>query len=127
VSSRAEDLRRRREALLAQVNVDRELVGAQHARIAAGLTRADGWLTVARRVTPAAAIGAVILGLVVGPGRIVRMLQAAAVPAWMLRQFFSRSANAGGATLRDTVLRLLSRRRRAEEPAEDADDARSMR
>ena len=114
MSSRAEELSRRREALLAQVNVDRELLGAQHARIATGLTRADGWLTVARRVTPAAAIGAVILGVVVGPGRIVRILQAAAVPALLLRQLFSRSADAGAMSLRDTALRVLSRRQRTE-------------
>ena len=114
MTSRAAELKRRREALLAQANVDRDLLGAQHARIAAGLGRADGWLTVARRVTPAAAIGAVVLGIVIGPGRIMRMLQTAAVPALLLRQLFSRSGDPGGMTIRDAVLRMFTRGQRAD-------------
>jgi hypothetical protein len=112
MTSRAAELKRRREVLLAQVNLDRSLLSAQHARIAAGLNRADGWLTVARRVAPAATLAAVVLGLVVGPGRIVRMLQTAAVPAMLLRQLFFRSAHPAGIALREAVLRLLGRQRR---------------
>jgi hypothetical protein len=112
MTSRAAELKRRREALLAQVNIDRRLVGAQHARIAAELHRADGWLSVARRVTPVAAVGAVILGLVIGPGRIVRLLQTAAVPALLVRQLLARSGDTGNLDLRDILLRMLGRRHR---------------
>lgn len=114
MTSRAAELKRRREVLLAQVNVDRSLLSTQHARIAAGLNRADGWLTVARRVTPAATIGAIVLGVVIGPARIVRMLQTAAVPAMLLRQLFARSADPIGIALRDAVLRLVGRTHRPE-------------
>jgi len=108
VSSRANELKRRREGLLAQVAAERRLLSDQHARIASGLGRADGWLTVARRVTPVAAIGAIVLGIVVGPGRIVRMLQAAAVPAMLIRQLFVNSPEPVSGRLR-SVLRLFRR------------------
>jgi len=108
VSSRADELKRRREGLLAQVAAERRLLTDQYARIAGGLGRADGWLAVARRVTPAAAIGAIALGIVVGPGRIVRMLRAAAVPALLIRQLLASSAQPASGGLRG-VLRLFRR------------------
>ena len=108
MSSHADELRRRREGLLAQVAAERRLLADQHMRIASGLERADGWLTVARRVTPAAAIGAIALGIVVGPGRILRMLQAAAVPALLIRQLLANSAVPTSDMLR-RVLRLFRR------------------
>jgi hypothetical protein len=108
VSSRANELKRRREGLLAQVAAERRLLTDQHARIANGVNRADGWLTVARRVTPAAAIAAIALGVVVGPGRIVRMLQAAAVPALLIRQLLASSGEPAISGLRG-VLRLFGR------------------
>lgn len=108
MSSRAAELKRRREGLLAQVAAERRLLTDQHARIANGLNRADGWLTVARRVTPAAAIAAIALGIVVGPGRIVRMLQAAAVPALLIRQLLASSGEPAISGLRD-LLRLFRR------------------
>ena len=108
MSSHADELRRRREGLLAQVAAERRLLADQHMRIASGLERADGWLTVARRVTPAAAIGAIALGIVVGPGRILRMLQAAAVPALLIRQLLANSAVPTSDMLRG-VLRLFRR------------------
>ena len=108
MSSRANELKRRREGLLAQVAAERRLLADQHARIANGLGRADGWLTVARRVTPAAAIGAIALGIVVGPGRIVRILQAAAVPALLIRQLLTSSAGPASDGLR-AVLGLFRR------------------
>jgi hypothetical protein len=86
VKSRAEELRQRREILLARVNAERRMVTDEYVRIAAGLDRAEGWLRLARRVTPLAAAGAIALGFIVGPSRIVRLLQAAAVPALLLRQ-----------------------------------------
>ncbi len=109
MSSRASELQRRREALLAQVDAERRLLVDQHARIADGLDRADGWLSVARRVTPAAAIGAIALGIVVGPGRILRMLQAAAVPALLIRQMLAKAPGSRGDVLA-SVLRLFDRR-----------------
>jgi len=108
VSSRADELKRRREGLLAQVAAERRLLADQHARIAHGLDRADGWLTVARRVTPAAAIAAIALGIVVGPGRILRMLQAAAMPALLIRQLLANSGEPAISGLRG-VLRLFRR------------------
>ena len=109
MSSRISELRRRREALLAQVDAERRLLVDQHARIADGLDRADGWLSVARRVTPVAAIGAIVLGIVVGPGRILRMLQAAAVPALLIRQVLAKAPGPRGDVLAG-VLRLFDRR-----------------
>ncbi len=108
MSSRANELKRRREGLLAQVAAERRLLIDQHARIASGLGRADGWLTVARRVTPVAAIGAIVLGIVVGPGRVVRMLQAAAVPALLIRQLLANSPEPVSGGLR-SVLQLFRR------------------
>ena len=108
MSSHANELLRRRQELLAQVAADRRRLAAQHARIADGLDRADGWLSVARRVTPAAAIGAIALGIVVGPGRILRLLQTAAVPALLVRQLLSRSTVSGNPGLRG-LLRLFAR------------------
>ena len=109
MTSRASELQRRREALLAQVDAERRLLVDQHARIADGLDRADGWLSVARRVTPVAAIGAIVLGIVVGPGRILRMLQAAAVPALLIRQMFAKAPGSRDDVLA-SVLRLFDRR-----------------
>ena len=108
MSSRANELKRRREGLLAQVAAERRLLADQHARIANGLSRADAWLMVVRRVTPAAAIGAIALGIVVGPGRIVRMLQTAAVPAFLIRQLLANSGEPAISGLRG-VLRLFRR------------------
>ena len=108
MTSRANELKRRREALLAQVAAERRLLSDQHARIATGLERADGWLTMARRVTPVAAVGAIALGIVFGPGRILRMLQAAAVPALLIRQLLANSAEPVSDVLRG-VLRLFRR------------------
>lgn len=108
MSWRADELKRRREGLLAQVAAERRLLIDQHERIASGLGQADGWLTVARRVTPVAAIGAIVLGIVVGPGRVVRMLQAAAVPALLIRQLLANSEESASGVLR-SVLRLFRR------------------
>jgi hypothetical protein len=110
VRRRAVELQRRREALLAQIHAERRLLAGQHARIADGLARADGWLSIARRATPVAAVGAIALGLLVGPRRIVRVLQAAALPALLVRQIFLSSAGqADDAPAR--MLRWFGRRR----------------
>jgi hypothetical protein len=110
VTSRANELKRRRESLLARVDAERRLLADQHARIAGGLIRADGWLTAARRVMPAAALGAVALGIVFGPGRIVRLLRAVAVPALLIgRLLGGSSADAQGGALRN-ALRFFGRR-----------------
>lgn len=110
MSARDAELRHQREALLAQIHAERRLLADQHARIADGLVRADGWLSLARRATPVAAIGAIALGLLIGPRRIVRVLQAAALPALLVRQILLSSAGSvedGPARL----LRLFGRRR----------------
>lgn len=110
MSARAVELQRRREALLAQIDAERRLLANQHTRIADGLGRADGWLSLARRVTPVAAIGAIGLGLLVGPRRIVRLLQAAALPALLVRQILLSSAGTGDEGPA-RLLRLFGRRR----------------
>jgi hypothetical protein len=107
--ARAVELRRRREGLLTQIDAERRVLADQHAQIADGLARADGWLSLARRATPVAAIGAIALGLLVGPRRIVRVLQAAALPALLVRQILLSSAGPGEGAAR--ALRLFGRRR----------------
>jgi hypothetical protein len=91
VSSHADELRQRREALIAQVGAERGMLANEYASISGGLDRADGLLKFARRITPIAAVGAIALGFFVGPARIVRLLQAAAVPALLIRQILGRS------------------------------------
>ena len=108
MTSRADELRERRELLLTQITAERRFIGAEYDRVARGAGRADGWLGLARRVTPVAAVGALAIGLLVGPGRIVRLLQAATVPVLLLRQLLGRSELPGDA-LR-SVLRMFERR-----------------
>jgi hypothetical protein len=91
VSSHADELRQRREALIAQVGAERGIMASEYASISGGLDRADGLLKFARRVTPVAAAGVIALSFFVGPARIVRLLQAAAVPALLIRQILGRS------------------------------------
>jgi hypothetical protein len=110
VSARDIELRRHREALLVQIHAQRRLLADRHARIADGLARADGWLSLARRVTPVAAIGAIALGLLVGPRRIMRVLQAAALPALLVRQLLLSSAGPGDDGPA-RLMRLFGRRR----------------
>lgn len=110
MSSRAEELREHRERLLTRVAAERTLLGSEYSRLAGGAGRADGWLNLARRVTPVAAVGAIAIGLVLGPGRIVRLLQAATVPVLLLRQLLGRSEASGDAL--KSVLRMVGWRRR---------------
>ncbi len=107
MKSRAEELRQRREILLARVNAERRMVTDEYVRISAGLDRADGWLRLARRVTPLAAVGAIALGVIVGPSRIVRLLQAAAVPALLIRQLLGQPMGGKGTGL-GAVLRQFN-------------------
>ena len=92
---RAEELRRRREALVSRAAAERRQVAAQHALIAKQLGRVDSWLSIARRYTPVAALAAIVVGVVVGPGRILRIVQSASVPALLVRQLLARSRIAG--------------------------------
>jgi hypothetical protein len=110
VSSRSAELRRRREILLARINAERRMVTDEYVRIATGLDRADGWLKLAQRVTPLAAVGAIALGLIVGPTRIVRLLQAAVVPALLIRQILGQTGSGKGAGLSSALLQLSRRR-----------------
>jgi len=108
VSSRADELRQRREALIAMVGAERGMMADEYARISGGLGRADGLLKLARRVAPVAAVGAIVLGFFVGPARIVRLLQAAAVPALLIRQILGHSTS--GAAGQRGGFRLFGRR-----------------
>jgi hypothetical protein len=109
VSSHTQELRKRREILLARINAERRMVADEYVRIATGLERADAWLKLARRVTPFAAVGAIALGLIVGPSRIMRLLQAAAVPTLLLRQILGQTSGKG--VVIGSALRLLDRHR----------------
>ena len=109
MSSRAEELRERREMLLTRIAAERSLLSDEYTRLAGGAERADGWLSLARRVTPVAAVGAIAIGLLVGPGRIVRLLQAATVPVLLLRQVLGRSELSGDMV--KSVLRMVTHRR----------------
>jgi hypothetical protein len=115
VSSRAEELREHRERLLTRIAAERTHLSSEYSRLAGGAGRADGWLTLARRLTPVAAVGAIAIGLVLGPGRIVRLLQAATVPVLLLRQVLGRS-EASGDTLKSAFRILGWRRRTHDEP-----------
>jgi len=95
VTTRAAELRRRREALLAKIAAERRQLAGQHALIAEQLGRADRWLSIARRYTPVAAVAAMVVGVVAGPGRILRILQSATVPALLVRRLLARSRIAG--------------------------------
>ena len=57
--------------------------------LAAGVARLDGWITAAKRLTPAVAIGLTTAAVVAGPARVGRWLRTAVVPVLVIRQFLA--------------------------------------
>ena len=57
--------------------------------LAAGVAKLDGWVTLAKRMTPAVAVGLTVVGVAAGPARVARWLRTAVVPVLVLRQFLS--------------------------------------
>jgi hypothetical protein len=57
--------------------------------LTAGVARLDGWITVAKRLTPALAVGVTAAAVVAGPARVGRWLRTAVVPVLVIRQFLS--------------------------------------
>jgi len=87
--SRRMDRRTRKAELLQLVEEQRQELSRDTALLATNVARVDGWLSLARRITPALAVGFVGLTAFVGPARIGRWLRTAVVPVWLIRQFLS--------------------------------------
>ena len=81
-----EQLPHRRAALLKQIATERATLTREYSRISEIAGRADELIGVAKRVTPIVAIGAIVAGFIIGPGRIIRLLRASAVPVLVVRQ-----------------------------------------
>ena len=88
--SDAARLQARKEELLEATAAQRRELHTDLQAIAREVGRVDGWLTLARRVTPFVAAGLGVASVVAGPARVIRLVRGAIVPAMLLRQFFSR-------------------------------------
>jgi len=75
--------------LLRRIELQRRELSAETSVLSAEVARVDGWITLARRLTPLIAVGLVAVTVVAGPVRVIRLLRAAVVPALVLRQFLS--------------------------------------
>jgi hypothetical protein len=81
-------LERRKQALLKATAEQRHELGDDFQEMARGANRVDGWLVLARRVTPIVAVALTAVAVVAGPARIVRLVRGAFVPALLVRQLF---------------------------------------
>ena len=86
--SDAARLQARKEELLEVTAAQRRELQTDMQAVAREVGRVDGWLTLARRVTPLVAAGLGVASVVAGPARVMRLLRGAVVPAVLLRQFF---------------------------------------
>jgi hypothetical protein len=87
--SRAAERDARKAELERLIELQRRDLSAETAVLSAQAARVDGWVSLARRMTPAIAVGVGIAAVVAGPARVGRWLRAAVVPALMIRQFLS--------------------------------------
>jgi hypothetical protein len=87
--SDAARLQARKEELLEITAAQRRELQTDMQAIAREVGRVDGWLTLARRVTPVVVAGLGVASVLAGPARVMRLLRGAVVPAVLLRQFFS--------------------------------------
>jgi hypothetical protein len=87
--SEASRLQARKEELLQITAAQRRDLRTDLQAVAHEVGRVDGWLRLARRVTPLVAAGVVVASVVAGPARVIRLVRGAIVPAVLLRQFFS--------------------------------------
>ena len=88
--SDAAHLQARKAELLQATAAQRRELSTDLKAIAHEVGRVDGWLTIARRVTPAVAVALTVASVVAGPARVIRLVRGAIVPAVLLRQLFSR-------------------------------------
>ena len=83
----------RRDARTAELQqrIERERRELTHEAdtLAAGVAKLDGWVTVAKRLTPAVAVGLTAAAVVAGPAKLGRWLRTAVVPVLVIRQFLS--------------------------------------
>ena len=87
--SDAARLQARKEELLEVTAAQRRELQTDMQAVAREVGRVDGWLTLARRVTPLVAAGLGVASVLAGPARVIRLARGAIVPAVLLRQFFS--------------------------------------
>jgi YqjK-like protein len=88
--SRVADRNARKAELLQIVDAQRQELTNDTAAIAESVARIDGWLALARRMTPAAAVGLVGVTAIAGPVRVGRWLRTAVVPVLLIRQLLGR-------------------------------------
>jgi len=87
--SDAARLQARKEELLQMTAAQRRELRSDLQAVAHEVGRVDGWLMLARRVTPVVAVGLAVASVIAGPARVIRLVRGAIVPAVLLRQFFS--------------------------------------
>jgi len=87
--SEAADREARKAELLQLVEAQRRELSRDAALLSTNVGRVDGWLAIARRMTPAVAVGLVAVTAAAGPSRVGRWLRTAVVPIWLIRQFLS--------------------------------------
>ena len=81
-------LERRKQQLLKVTAAQRHELREDLQEVARGANRVDGWLVLARRVTPIVAVGLGVAAVMVGPARLLRLVRGAFVPALLVRQLF---------------------------------------
>jgi hypothetical protein len=82
-------LEQRKQELLEVAAAQRRELHDDLQEVARGAGRVDGWLMLARRVTPVIAVGLTVAAVVAGPARVLRLVRGAFVPALLVRQLFS--------------------------------------
>lgn len=75
MTTRRDALVVRRRALQAECQRQREDAGALYGDIAGRAARVDGVVAIARSLTPVIAVGGAVALLVIGPGRVLRLLR----------------------------------------------------
>jgi hypothetical protein len=83
-------LQSRKERLLEISAAQRHELSRNFGEVERAAGRVDGWLTLARRLTPFAAAGLAVVAVLVGPARVVRLVRGSVVPALLVRQLISR-------------------------------------
>jgi hypothetical protein len=84
--SEIERLERRKQQLLKVTAEQRHELSEDLEEVARAANRVDGWLAVARRVTPFVAAGLAVAAVIAGPSRVLRLVRGAFVPALLARE-----------------------------------------
>jgi hypothetical protein len=77
------------DALRGRAELQRRELANEFDTVSAEVAKVDGWITIARRVTPALAAGVIAATVVAGPVRVGRWLRTAVVPVLLIRQLLS--------------------------------------